>query len=134
MNGELVIICGKCRQPVGPRKGCLWVGHDEIRDRRREHADWDRAHGGRPMSVAEMIGMPGYINWKVHHDGCTPEPAEPYWIATESIGTYDRLLHWTAHLMRKTWFGLTDWDLLLQEVAGEGGPSPRMASALRSAA
>ena len=134
MNDELVMICGKCRQPVGPHKGCLWVGHDEIRDRRGEKAEWDRRHSGRSLRLSEMLGMPEDIHWKVHHDGCTPEPAEPYWIATEDIGNYDRLLHWTAHLMAKTWFSLTDWDSLLREIAGEGGPSPRMMAAIRAAA
>ena len=119
MNAELLLICGNCGSVVPPRKGCLWVGHGEIVTRRREGAEWDAQHAGQAMSLLEMLGMPGPVHWKIHHDHCTPEPEDPYWIGTEDVATWTQLAHWTAHLMEKTWFALTDWDVLLREVAGD---------------
>ena len=133
MSAELVIICEKCRCPVPPEAGCLWVGHREIRTCQRESAEWDREHSGQAMSLTEMLGMPEDIHWKVHHDGCTPEPEEPYWIGTEGVATWTGLAHWTAHLMEKNWFPLSDWDNLLRELGGEGEPT-RIRAVAREAA
>ena len=50
------------------------------------------------------------------------------------VSTWAGLSRWTAHLMAKNWFPLSDWDEVLREAAGESTESPRIVSRVRSAA
>jgi hypothetical protein len=135
MSAELIILCGTCRRPVGPGAGCLWVGFTEISDARGARTRWDEDRAASFVTLEEMTAvLAATVTWKIHHDGCTAGPDDGYWIDVEQITTWAQLAWWTAHLMAKNWLELTDWDQLLREVAGEGGPSPRITVRMRSAA
>jgi hypothetical protein len=121
VNAELDIMCPRCRHAIPRGRGCLWVSYAEIR-------------GGIRESGGQTAEGPDEITWKVHHDGCTAEPGDAYSIEVVQISTWAGLSRWTAHLMAKTWFPLSDWDELLREAAGESTQSPRIVSRVRNAA
>lgn len=129
---ELVLICQKCGGPVA--SGCLWVDYAEIVQTRTARAEQAARPDGAPLDIVAFIKSRGDALWKVHHDGCTDDPADGYLIDAERLRTWDGLAHWTAHLMEKNWFLLTDWNLLLREVAGERTGHRRIMRHLRSAA
>ena len=117
MNTELDLICRRCRQPITSGHGCLWVSFAEIRIANRERDD-----------------LGADIAWKVHHDGCTPDPGDAYSVEAAQISTWAGLARWTSHLMAKNWFAFSDWDELLREAAGESTESPRIMARVRSVA
>ena len=113
MSTELVIICGKCRSPIEGDTGFLGVRHRLISD-----AMVSDAHG---RAAADIL-------WEALHDKCNPDPDDDcYQIDAITANTHAGLARWTSHLMSKKWLELTDWDELLREAIGEGGPSPRIA-------
>jgi hypothetical protein len=134
VSAEIVIVCGKCRQPVGPDSGCLWAGWTEINDTRAARTRWDTERAASAVTLQPLSPVPVQVGWKVAHEGCTTRPDDGYWIAVQALTTWRDLVWWTAHLMEKNWLHLTDWDQLLREAAGDGGPDPRITVRLRSAA
>ena len=107
---DLTLICETCRFPISGDSGCIYTTFAEI----------------RPSSDE--------VRWRTsHYAHFTGEIRDTYEIGSESIASWPRLAWWTAHLMEKHWFGLSDWDDLLREVAGQI-PSRRIRVAAKEAA
>jgi hypothetical protein len=78
--------------------------------------------------------MPGDIHWRSAHDACRSDRDEGcYEIDAPLISGWPHVARWTAHLMSKSWFGLSDWDALLRELSGEA-PATRICVVAREAA
>ena len=133
MNAELDILCARCRHAIPRGRGCLWVSYTEISGGIRESGERER-RAAAGVALEQLTEGPDEITWKVHHDGCTPEPGDAYTIEIVQVSTWAGLSRWTAHLMAKNWFPLSDWDEVLREAAGESTESPRIVSRVRSAA
>ena len=99
MSGTLILMCERCGFPIAPGKGSIYATYQEIGAAR----DGD-----------------GRIHWYTRHDKCSEHLEESsYELGADQLMTPGELARWTAHLMAKRWFALTDWDDLLREVAGE---------------
>lgn len=103
---DLTLICETCRFPIAGDTGCIYVTFREINAARAYERD------GTALSEP--------IRWRVRHYA-HPETGETdfYGISSDQIATWPALARWTAHLMEKNWFALTDWDDLLRELSGE---------------
>lgn len=92
---DLTLICETCGFPVAGDSGCIYT------------------------TFAEMRTSADEIRWRTSHYRCFPEgERDTYEISSDQIATWPQFAWWTAHLMEKNWFPLSDWDDLLREVAG----------------
>ena len=132
---DLTLICETCHVPVTGNSGSIYVRLAEVSAGQRADREWHEAHpAGEAIDIVELLTMPGEIHWRTGHDRCRTDRDEGcYEIDDDQIDTWPRLARWTAHLMDKNWFGLSDWDDLLREVAGEI-PSRRVRVAAKEAA
>ena len=107
---DLTLICETCRFPVHGDAGCIYT------------------------TFAEMRTSSDEICWRTSHYAHFAEGVrDTYEISSERIATWRQFVWWTAHLMEKNWFPLSDWDELLREVSGEI-PSRRILVAAGEAA
>jgi hypothetical protein len=107
---ELQAICERCLLPVADGEGALWVQPPPPRAR----------HDGQSaltMSMADLLqDRDERAVWHTTHDTCAPAQTG-YRIAVERIRTWAAYLHWTAHLMSKSWILDTTWsDLILDSL------------------
>jgi hypothetical protein len=107
---DLTLICETCGFPIAEGSGCIYT------------------------TFAEMHTSSDEIHWHTsHYAHLAAGFRDTYEIDSGRIATWPRLAWWTAHLMEKNWFALSDWDDLLREVAGEI-PSRRIRVAAKEAA
>ena len=93
---DLTLICETCRFPINGDTGCIYT------------------------TFAEMRTSSDEIRWHTsHYAHFTEGVRDTYEISSERITTWRQFIWWTAHLMEKNWFPLSDWDDLLHEVSGE---------------
>ena len=132
---DLTLICETCGFPVAGDSGSIYVRLAEVRDTHAADREWHETHpADAAVDIVELLTMPGDIHWRTGHDACRADRDEGcYEIDSDRIATWPALARWTAHLMEKNWFALSDWDDLLREVAGEV-PSRRIRVAAREAA
>ena len=132
---DLTLICETCGLPIGRGKGSVYIRIGDVGDYRRVQREWQRAHPeGAAVDLTELDRYPEDIHWRTGHDAYRTDHDEGcYEIDDDKVATWGGLAHWTAHLMEKNWFELSDWDDLLREVAGDA-PSRRIRVAAREAA
>lgn len=103
---ELTMTCEQCEKPVIEREGFIGISHEE-----RRRAEAAEAKKRTPLDVT----------WRVRHYACAAGDLDIYGINPAELHTWKALARWTSHLMGKPWIGLTDWDVLLEEIAkGDG--------------
>jgi hypothetical protein len=96
---DLTLICENCHFPINGDTGCIYTTFKEMR------------------SSADPI------RWRTsHYAHFTEGIRDTYEIGSERIGTWRQFVWWTAHLMEKSWFPLSDWDDLLRELGGDETP------------
>jgi hypothetical protein len=107
-------VCDGCGKPAD--NGYLYVTYAAIHEYEVQKSEWDAAHPpGQALSLTGLFDHPEPARWWLMHRRCDPQPdADSYWIDLERINTWERLVHWTAHLMEKNWLASTDWQRLLQ--------------------
>lgn len=133
---DLTLICEVCKFPITNDSGSLYARYRDINEKRAAEHDWRERHpaGGGAVSVAEVMTKPGLIRWRAAHDKCRDDRDEDcYEIDVDQIMSWAGFCHWTAHLMDKNWFGLSDWRFLFRELAGESS-SRRIRITAREAA
>lgn len=132
---DLTLICETCRQPIAGDTGSIYVTYAEIGAKVKADKEWRGSRSAMAaVDLAELIAMPGDIHWHTGHDACrTDHDMGCYEIDAPLISTWPHVARWTAHLMEKNWFALSDWDNLLRELSGEA-PSRRIRVAAREAA
>jgi hypothetical protein len=118
---DLTLICGKCRFPIDGDTGYLRVTFAAIHEHRQAEREYrERNPEGSAVSMEEFLLGPEDVHWLAYHGKCEPEKdQDAYQIDAARLRTWQQLCHWTAHLMEKNWFALTDWDRLLREAAGD---------------
>jgi len=100
---DLTLICETCRFPINGDTGCIYVVFADINRARRRVRD--------------------EIHWRTsHYAHFTEGERDAYEISAERIASWRQLTWWTAHLMEKNWFPLSDWDELLRELVGDEPP------------
>jgi hypothetical protein len=100
---DLTLICETCRFPINGDTGCIYVIFPDINTARRQEDS--------------------EIHWRTsHYAHFTGGVRDTYEIGAERISTWRQLIWWTAHLMEKSWFPLSDWDDLLRELTDGGQP------------
>lgn len=99
---ELTMTCGMCKKPVVDREGFIGISHEE----RRQAEAREAARKPAPE-----------VAWRVRHYACAPKDLDIYGINPAELHTWTALIRWTSHLMGKPWIGLTDWDVLLEEIS-----------------
>lgn len=121
---DLTLICETCGFPVAGDSGSIYVLLGDVRDKQRADREWKQAHPpGTAIDIHEFLTMPGDIHWRTGHDKCRTDRDEGcYEIDDDQIATWPALARWTAHLMGKNWFPMSDWDDLLRELSGESPP------------
>jgi hypothetical protein len=130
---ELLSNCDACNKPIEGATGRLWVDNTAVAAYRRARREWTAAHevepgGGVSYTFGEAFDLPDRVTWQAHHIDCDPDPdANAYVIESNRISTWADLAHWTAHLMKKSWFSATDWGRLLEGVAEGSGSRLRPA-------
>lgn len=107
---DLTLICETCRFPINGDTGCIYALFREMRQSSDE------------------------IHWHTSHYAHFPtNTGDTYEITAARISTWKQLAWWTAHLMEKNWFPLSDWDDLLREASGDV-PSRRIRVEAKEAA
>jgi hypothetical protein len=136
VSDDLTITCERCRKPVAPGSGFLGVSLREVTRAERAEQAYYQAH---PRAEAVSLSVladefPDDVPWRSRHYVCAPAAdADAYEIAADQLRTWADLARWTAHLLGKNWLGVTDWDDMLREAAGEI-PSMRICATERQAA
>lgn len=100
---DLTLICELCSRPIHSGDGCLYALHSDINRAGRDdtfEAPWHTGHFIHP----EVRAVSAYA------------------IGASEIQAWPHVARWTAHLMEKGWFALTDWDELMRELSGESAP------------
>lgn len=122
---DLTLICRRCRFPIDGDTGCLRVTYAAIAQYRQQDREYRERHPeGSAVSLEDFLLGPDPVHWLAYHGKCEPVPdADAYQISAARLRTWQDLAHWTAHLMAKSWFGFTDWDVLLEQVAGGAEPT-----------
>lgn len=118
---ELVTICDTCTKPIADGKGTIWVDYNKIHQNEEAVRAWRQEQKDKtpPGELAvttgsDLMRFPSAVRWNVHHAACDPDPdAGCYSIEVHRMRTWGDLVHWTAHLMEKTWLSNTDWRNLL---------------------
>jgi hypothetical protein len=96
---DLTLICETCRFPINGDSGCVYATFAEMRTSAEE------------------------IRWRTSHYDCfAGGERDTYEISSERIATWRQFVWWTAHLMEKDWFPLSDWDDLMRELSGDEAP------------
>jgi hypothetical protein len=131
---DLTLICETCHCPIASNAGSIYAIYREINSACADEAEWQEHHPpGTMIDLGGLLASPlDLIHWHVRHNSCSSEHAdeEVYEISAERISAWPQLAHWTAHLMGKTWFPLSDWDDLLRELSGEA-PARRIRAVAR---
>lgn len=126
---SIQFVCEKCGKPItNLPEGCLWISYaaaleaHRASEQEREKRKRKAGRKGDTVRFSE-IKVVTQVKWHITHDECISDPthAADYWISLDRIDTAPRMLHWTAHLMRKTWITLTDWDSLMFKFAEQLG-------------
>ena len=138
---DLTLVCEICRFPITGDTGAIYATFPDInaatareRDKRREREARSGAIAVSSIDIVALLLEPGPVRWRTsHYEHPGMHEADSYEIGAERIATWQALAHWTAHLMEKNWFALSDWDSLLREVAGDA-PSKRIRVAAKEAA
>jgi hypothetical protein len=118
---DLTLICEICRFPIEGDAGAIYVTFTDVNAARaRERQERGGAVAVSSIDIVDLLLEPGPIHWRTGHYA-HPEmhEADSYEIDASRIATWTALAHWTAHMMEKNWFALSDWDDLLREVAGD---------------
>lgn len=114
---DLALICETCRLPVAGDTGSLYVRLAEVNAARQASR---RPTAGTALDITLLLAVPEDIRWRTAHDSCRDDRDEAcYEIDAPQIATWPHAARWTAHLMSKSWFALSDWDALLRELSGE---------------
>jgi hypothetical protein len=118
---DLTLICETCNFPVTGDSGSLYVTYADIHTHEAAETEWEERHpAGTAIDITELLEHPGDIHWRTGHDRCRADrDLDCYEIDDVQICSWPQLARWTAHLMGKNWFALTDWDDLLRELSGE---------------
>jgi hypothetical protein len=124
MSNDLTLICEVCKFPIEGDTGSIYVRLGDVSDVRDAERSWQERHGddlhSNGLDVMRFLTAPPDAHWRVAHDKCRDDHGEGcYEIDAPRISTWPALCRWTAHLLEKNWFGLTDWDCLLRELGGE---------------
>lgn len=118
---DLILICEACRRPIEGNTGSIYITFAELHAKTAADAEWRERHEpGTAIGIYEFLSLPGDIHWRTAHDACRSDRDEDcYEIDAPLIDSWPKLCRWTAHLMEKNWFTLSDWDTLLRELCGE---------------
>jgi hypothetical protein len=134
---ELHAYCDQCDRCILPLShGLIEVSMAEVNRVEAARQSWraERGQGlaapdGRPSARAysgtDLLDYPEAATWHVWHRTCDPDPdeeASPYYhVGLERIADAADLLHWTAHLMEKSWLEHTNWRELIGRAANGHG-------------
>jgi hypothetical protein len=110
---ELDFVCDVCGRQVEDGDGSLYVRDVDLQVARADQSEWQRVHGGGPVSIGQLMSFPPDALWLIHHDRCRPAESDGYDIAVEQVRTWRDLVRWTAHLMEKSWLPSTNWAALI---------------------
>lgn len=135
MTADITLICETCSFPISRDMGCIYIRTFDVGAYYQAQREWREAHpDGEAVDLRELLEHPDGIHWRTGHDACRTDRDEPtYEISDHQIASWAQLMSWTAHLMSKNWFDLSDWDDLLREVSGEI-PAVRIRVAAKEAA
>lgn len=127
---DMRFTCDECKKPIPSLDGHIYVlMHDvEVAEiaapALREEFSTELPGGGRAYSGADLLRMPDKTaRWRTVHDTCTPAEHENiYSIDLSRIDTYEKALHWTGHLMGKTWLASTNWGAVIRRMTKDIDP------------
>lgn len=130
---ELNVICERCEHSIADGGGTLWIDQSQVNRHEREVRDWEAAQEAKAgkgsllmHSAEDIFSYPKAVPWSAHHSVCDPAlGASAYSIEVHRLRTWADLVHWTAHLMEKSWLAATDWSELLAGVANGDGTRVR---------
>ena len=111
---KVCVFCQACGAEIEDN-GHIWIDQSDVS---RVEEAWDAKRNKTTWSPAELARMPSQVGWQAHHFSCDPKPdAYAYEILAERINTAAKLVHWTAHLMGKSWIEATDWANVLRSAS-----------------
>lgn len=104
----MVPICDLCGQEVNLSEGILSISFKEVRAVQEAREAWHKEHSQLLTSSMDLLTFPDRACWVWHHCRCDPSSSS-YEIDGSRFNTVGKALHWTLHLMGKTWFEFTNW-------------------------
>ena len=111
--------CWKCGEVI--TKGGIGISYMDINKAEKATEEWKEKHPrGTLISGSELMEYPRSAQWYITCKNCDPTSDNGYWINIDRIDTYPKLIEWTAHLMGKNWFMITDWDHVLRKQVPPG--------------
>jgi hypothetical protein len=133
MKASIVWNCEQCREPIEDDEGYVTIHYGELGEYKRAVKAWEAEHaktsaGFTLYDGAALLAHPEPPRWQVLHCECDPQPdsGDDYWIGVERIRTPAQAIHWTAHLLGKTWLPDTNWRAVLHTVARQLDPEGRL--------
>lgn len=106
--------------------GALHMSYRDMRAAEEAKKAWERRDrlAGTQFARAsyepdELMAPPPAL-WKVECNACAGRCEGSYWIDLERVQTIEALAWWTNHLRDKSWFGATDWLMVIASVAENG--------------
>ena len=126
-------ICDNCGHLIEDGDGSVRVSMDAVRHAAGKFPDDDPYDDIRynhpdlladqePLDYATWAARIQTARWETLHEWCDPLfGAETYGVGVDQIGTFADALRWTAHICTKTWAEHTDWPVLIERWAAEGG-------------
>lgn len=126
---ELVAICDACTKPIADGEGVIWIDYGQIDQHEKAVRAWRQEQKEKTppgllvtSTFSDIMKYPPAVRWNVHHAACDPDPdAGAYSIGVHQMRTWGDLVHWTAHLMEKSWLSNTDWRKLLDGATSTTG-------------
>lgn len=110
---RLQVLCQVCWQPI--ERGHLGIDTQKVAAFQAAEAARGKVETADDLLETLKAG-PEVPQWMTHCGRCEPNTCG-YCIEVSQLRTYKDLVRWTAHLMGKTWFAVTDWDHMLDGIA-----------------
>jgi hypothetical protein len=132
---ELHAYCDGCDRRIMPlSQGLVAVSMAEVNRVEAASRAWRDQHGQElatsggtvwAYTGTDLLDYPEAAAWQVWHRTCDPDSGEevgPYYqVDLARIRDAAGLLHWTAHLMEKSWLEHTNWSEVIRKAADGHG-------------
>ena len=117
--------CDVCGNPIkNPATATISVCYKQINAREEALRQW-KVENVEVIEGAEITSgfadYPDQVPWMITHvdcecPGCLDRCGCDYWFYGTRFDSLGKVVAWTLHLMKKTWFASTDWEGLVRRL------------------
>lgn len=119
INTEADKACPACAKPAISVQG---AGRFHLDGSDNQPCADSSSLGIRIISATQLLESPSRAKWAVHCDSCNPHGDGDgfchgcYWFDAHRMRTWEQSASWTAHIVEKSWFSVTNWGQFLQSL------------------